>query len=77
MDTYMLDASKFTDKKNSHEYLKEALNLPDYYGKNLDALHDCLAEKDVRIVIVNLEKAGEYFFKCYPVLHKYAGAIII
>ena len=49
---YILDASKMTDKAASHAYLKEVLNLPEYYGNNLDALHDCLEEMtDVEIVV--------------------------
>ena len=43
-------------KKEWHDYLKEALNLPDYYGKNLDALYDCLTEIECEIELVN---AGE------------------
>ena len=31
-------------KKEGHDYIKEVLNFPDYYGKNLDALYDCLTE---------------------------------
>lgn len=31
-------------KEKSHEYLIKKLNLPDYYGKNLDALYDCLTD---------------------------------
>ena len=27
-----------------HEYLKEKLEFPDYYGNNLDALYDCLTD---------------------------------
>lgn len=58
----ILDAGKMTDKATSHAYLKEALHLPDYYGNNLDALHDCLEEMtDVEIVVENIEEAGNYY----------------
>lgn len=42
-------------EKDGHDYLKEALNFPDYYGKNLDALYDCLCEIGVRtdITLIN------------------------
>ena len=40
-------------KKDGHDYLMEALDLPDYYGKNLDALYDCLCEIEADIEIVN------------------------
>ena len=42
--------------KDGHDYLMEALNFPDYYGKNLDALYDCLCEIDTEIEIINCEK---------------------
>ena len=59
---YFLDASKMTDKAASHAYLKEMLDLPEYYGNNLDALHDCLEEmSDVEIVVDNEENAGNYY----------------
>ena len=60
--TYILDASKMTDKVTSHAYLKEVLELPEYYGNNLDALHDCLEEMtDVEIIVENEENAGNYY----------------
>ena len=31
-------------KKHSRDYLKEKFSFPDYYGKNLDALYDCLTD---------------------------------
>jgi RNAse (barnase) inhibitor barstar len=40
-------------KEGGHDYLADALNFPDYYGKNLDALYDCLCEIEADIEIVN------------------------
>ena len=42
-------------KEKGHDYLKDALDFPDYYGKNLDALYDCLCEIGVEteIVLIN------------------------
>lgn len=40
-------------KKDGHDYLMQALDLPDYYGKNLDALYDCLCEISCEIELVN------------------------
>lgn len=39
--------------ERGHDYLMEALDFPDYYGKNLDALYDCLCELDLEIELVN------------------------
>ena len=45
---YILDALRLKDKKEAHEYLSESMHFPEHYGKNLDALYDCLRElKDV------------------------------
>lgn len=41
---YTVDLSLVTDKESLHNTMKDALNLPDYYGKNLDALYDLLTE---------------------------------
>lgn len=42
-------------KEEGHDYLMEALSLPDYYGKNLDALYDCLCEIECEIVLINAD----------------------
>ena len=40
----VLDGKRMTSKGESHGFLKEVFGFPDYYGGNLDALHDCLSE---------------------------------
>jgi len=42
--------------QNGHDYLMEALDLPDYYGKNLDALYDCLTEMECEIELINADE---------------------
>lgn len=39
--------------ERGHDYLMEMLNFPEYYGKNLDALYDCLCEIECDIVLIN------------------------
>lgn len=43
-------------KKDGHDYLMKALNFPDYYGKNLDALYDCLTEIECEIELINADE---------------------
>lgn len=42
MREVILDGRKIDDEHQLHAVLQEALDLPDYYGHNLDALWDCL-----------------------------------
>ncbi len=44
MRTIVIDGKFMTSKKEAHDYLAKRLSFPDYYGKNLDALHDCLLD---------------------------------
>ncbi len=41
---YVVDFSGIKYYGEIHEILKEAFDFPDYYGKNLDALWDCLTD---------------------------------
>lgn len=61
----VLDALRLQSKEEAHKYLREALDFPEYYGGNLDALHECLTELDgVVIEFVNADKvSGGYFGK--------------
>ena len=42
MHRVVLNTARVTTSDELHEVLKHQLALPDYYGKNLDALWDCL-----------------------------------
>ena len=44
MKIVILDAKKMAEKENMHEYFAKKFDLPEYYGRNLDALFDCLCE---------------------------------
>ena len=44
MKSVILDAKKMLKKEKIHEYFAKKFDLPEYYGKNLDALFDCLCE---------------------------------
>lgn len=44
MKTIFIDGRDYRDAQAMHEGLARLLKLPAYYGKNADALHDCLAE---------------------------------
>ena len=39
-----IDCAGITDKTGFHNAVAEALEFPSWYGKNLDALHDCMTE---------------------------------
>jgi len=42
--TVTLDGLQMQDRAAAHDHLKVQLQLPDYYGRNLDALYDLLTE---------------------------------
>ena len=44
MKIVILDAKKMLEKEKMHEYFAKKFDLPEYYGKNLDALFDSLCE---------------------------------
>jgi len=63
----ILDGKKIDSSDQLHAALQKALELPDYYGHNLDALWDCLTgliEMPLTIRWVHFQeskqKLGEY-----------------
>ena len=64
LKTYIVDGQRMTSREQAHAYLQEVLALPAWYGKNLDALYDCLTEMGPEVFF--FENAGEgsdYFRK--------------
>lgn len=45
-------------REKAHAHIARRLSFPDYYGKNLDALHDLLTERreDTEIIIKGSER---------------------
>lgn len=65
----VLDVRKLAEPQAAHVYLKEMLNLPEYYGMNLDALYDCLGEKrDLEVGLIYSDQAEGYAGKVLRVL---------
>ena len=66
---YILDCENMTDREKAHEYIADVLEFPDYYGRNLDALFDCLTEMgECSILFINLE--------ALDMLGEYSGAML-
>ena len=70
---YILNGKKMVSKEETHAYLKETFGFPEHYGSNLDALHDCLMERNVLEIEVEHEEEmlaalGKYGEKLMQVL---------
>ena len=66
--TYQLDA-RHMSRLQVHAYLMEILPLPPYYGRNLDALYDCLTElENTELVICHTREAPRSFASVRQVL---------
>lgn len=55
---YVIDGEKIEDKESLWNAVGEVIELPEYFGNNLDALSDVLQERDMRgkINVLNEEQ---------------------
>ena len=78
MKKVILDCEKLLQPEQAHMYLAEKLDFPDYYGKNLDALYDCLTEIGECIIVLEgenlLGESENYGAKVLKVLREAAHA---
>ena len=53
--TIFIDGSQYASARELHLALKMLLTLPEHYGCNADALHDCLSERrePANLVVLN------------------------
>lgn len=56
-----LSGNKMPTREAMHAYLAKKLKFPAYYGKNLDALHDCLGEiaHPIHITVTYTDRLAE------------------
>lgn len=59
----MIDGRDFENIEVLHDVLKDKLDFPDYYGRNLDALWDCLTgwmDLPLTLVLINFEFSKKF-----------------
>ena len=58
MKTIVIDGGCMPDREAVHDYLARRLTLPEYYGRNLDALYDLLCGRGepTRLVLYRQEE---------------------
>lgn len=62
MKEITIDCAALNTSQLMHLALAEAFAFPDWYGHNLDALHDLLTSitEDTRLTLLNFENSGSF-----------------
>ena len=81
MKQITLNGNVLADAAKVHDYLMETLEFPEYYGKNLDALYDCLTDlENVEITITAPEVNGAIYqriLRIFKIAVREAGFTLI
>ena len=59
MNYKLIDVTNIKTRKELYDAVETALDTPDYFGRNLDALHDILAGTDLTLIILGFESLKE------------------
>ncbi len=77
--TIFVDADLYPTPRALHLALKMLLELPEHYGCNADALHDCLSERRDPVNLVVLSEGSgdtaEALRKCRRVFEDLGGRV--
>ena len=73
---YILDFAGMSTREQIHSHIAGALSLPAHYGRNLDALYDCLSEisEPTCIGVYNIDSSNGYMESLAQVLSDAAGS---
>ena len=71
-ELYVVDFRNVEHYLEVHPIIRDALDFPDYYGCNLDALWDCLTDMacsklPIRIKILGIERIETLYGKDYAI----------
>lgn len=59
MNTVRIDLDGIKTKAEFYDLIEEKLSTPDYFGRNLDALHDILSGMSVTLEVSSLGSLGK------------------
>lgn len=79
MKEIIIDATKMQTAEKLHEFLLKELEFPDWYGKNLDALFDCLTEspEELHLILKESKALPQGFLKVFYVAAKENPKILL
>ena len=55
MKKCILNGLTMISRDRAHDEIAHGLSLPDYYGRNLDALWDCVSSMEAEVILTDTE----------------------